>query len=70
MDSEGRIIDVVLGTEFSDYDRGTGDNKTRTKNWCRQFARPRKLSVYNSLDRLATASERMFSDTNCKLSFI
>ena len=31
MDSEGRIIEVVLGTEFSDYDRRTGDNKTRSK---------------------------------------
>ena len=31
MDSEGRIIEVVLGTEFSDYDRRTGDNKTRPK---------------------------------------
>ena len=27
-DSEGRIIEVVLGTEFSDCDRRTGDNKT------------------------------------------
>ena len=26
MDSEGRIIEVVLSTEFSDYDRRTGDN--------------------------------------------
>ena len=25
--------------ELSDYDRRTGDNKTRPKNWCRQFAR-------------------------------
>ena len=31
MDSEGRIIEVVLGREFSDYDRRTGDNKTRPK---------------------------------------
>ena len=26
-----RIVGVVLGTEFSDYDRRTGDNKTRPK---------------------------------------
>ena len=31
MDSECEIIEVVLGTWFSDYDRRTGDNKTRTK---------------------------------------
>ena len=46
MDSEGRIIEVVLG---------------RPKNWCRQFARPRKVSVYDPLDRLTTASERTSS---------
>ncbi len=59
MDSEGRIIEVVLqlGTEFSDYDRRTGDNKIRPINWCRQFAR--KVSVYDSLGRLA--SERTAS---------
>ena len=28
MDSEGRIIEVVLGTQLSDYDRRTGDNTT------------------------------------------
>ena len=39
MDSEGRIVEVMLGTEFSDFDRRTGDHKTRPKNWCRQFAR-------------------------------
>ena len=40
MDSEGRIIGVVLGMEFSDYDRRTGDDKTRPKTaWCRQLAR-------------------------------
>ena len=61
MDSEGRIIEVVLATEFSDYDRRTGNNKPRPKNWCRQFARPRKVSGYDSLDRLATASERTSS---------
>ena len=61
MDSEGRIIEVVLGMEFSDYDRRTGDNKTRPKNWCMQFARPRKVSIYDSLDRLANASERTAS---------
>ena len=40
MDSEGRIVEVVLGTEFLTIDdRRTGDNKTRPKNWCGQFAR-------------------------------
>ena len=39
MDSEGRIVEVVLGTDVSDYDRRTGDTKTRSKNWCSQFAR-------------------------------
>ena len=62
MDSEGRIIEVVLGTEFSDYDRRTGNNKTRPKNWCRQFAR--KVSVYDSVGRLAVASERTASGKN------
>ena len=55
MDSEGRIIEVMLGTEFSDYDRRTGDNKTRPKNWCRQFAQkvgPRANSVRYSSFRL------------------
>ena len=55
MDSEGRIIEVVLGTEFSDYDRRTGDNKTKPKNWCRQFAwkvGPRTNSVRKSSFRL------------------
>ena len=69
MDSEGRIIVVVLGTEFSDYDIRTGDTKTTPKNWCMQFARPRKVSGYNSLDRLATASERMSSYINVFLYF-
>ena len=32
MDSEGRIIEVVLGTKCSDYDRRTGDNTTRHNN--------------------------------------
>ena len=33
MGSDGRIVEVVLGTELSDYyDRRTGDNKTRSKN--------------------------------------
>ena len=63
MDSEGRIIEVVLGTEFSDYDRRTGDNKTRPKNWCRQLALPWKVSIYDSLDRLMNASERTASDS-------
>ena len=31
MDSEGRIIEVVLGTDLSDYGRRTGDNKTSPK---------------------------------------
>ena len=70
MDSEGRIIEVVLGTEFSDYDRRTGDTTTRPKNWCRQFARKVGPSAnfvrYSSLrffylGRLATASERTAS---------
>ena len=55
MDSEGRIIEVVLGTEFSDYDRRTGDNKTRPTNWCRQFARkvgPNAASVRYSSYRV------------------
>ena len=43
MDSEARIIEVVLSTELSDYDRRTGGNKTGHENWCRQFARPRKV---------------------------
>ena len=54
MYSEGRVIVVVLGTEFSDNDRRTGDDKTMPKNWCMQFTRT--VSVYNSLGRLATAS--------------
>ena len=66
MDSEGRIIEVVFGTKFSDYDRRTGDTKTRAKNWCRQFAWPRKVTIYDSLDRLANASER--TATNNKYS--
>ena len=48
MDTEGMIILVVLGTEFSDYDIRTGDTKTRTKNWYRQLARkvgPRANSI-------------------------
>ena len=59
MDSESRIIEVLLGTECSDYDRRTGDNKTRPTNWCRQFERPRKVSVCDSLARLANAIERL-----------
>ena len=34
MDVEGRIIEVVLDTEFSDYERRMSDNKTRSKNGC------------------------------------
>ena len=68
IDSEGRIVEVVLDTEFSDI--RTGDNKTRPKNWCWQFARkvgPSSNSVrysslsFDSLGRLATASERTAS---------
>ena len=66
MDSKSRIIEVVLGTEFSDYDRRMGDNKTRPKNWCRQFVRPRKVPFYDSLDRLANASERTANCSNWK----
>ena len=61
MDSESSIIEVVIRTESSDYDRRTGDNKTWPKNWCRQFARPQKVLVCDSLDRLANASERTAS---------
>ena len=61
MDSECRIIGLVLVAEFSDYDRRTGDNKTRPKNWCMQLVRPRKVTVYDSLDRLANASEQAAS---------
>ena len=59
MDSEGRIIEVVLGTEFSDYDRRTGNNKTRPK----AGAGSSRGHVYDSLDRLATTSERASSNT-------
>ena len=56
MDTEGTIIEVVLGTEFSDYDRRTGNNKTRPKT-CAGSSHGHAKSVYDSLDRLATASE-------------
>ena len=46
------IIEVVLGTEISDYDRQTGDNKTRPKNWCRQFAR--KVAPRANSDRYSS----------------
>ena len=70
MDSEGRIIEVVLGTEFSDYDRRTGDNKTRPKiktgagsSHGKSVQAPIWLvilhSVYDFLGRFATASERI-----------
>ena len=62
MGSEDMIIEVVLGTEFSDFDRQTGGNKTTLKNWCRHFARPRKVTVYDSLDGLANGSERTASN--------
>ena len=67
MDSEAGIVEVVLGTEFQTM---TGENKTRYKNRRRQFARKVgpsdnsvRYSVYDSLDRLATASERTSSFT-------
>ena len=68
MDSEGRVIEVVLGTEFSNYDRRTGDNKTRPKTGAgsshgKSVQAPIRFvilrSVYDSLGRLATASERI-----------
>ena len=34
----------------------------KLKNWCRQFARPRKVNVCDSLDRLANAGERTASN--------
>ena len=47
MDSEARIIEVVLGTEFSDYyERRTGDDKTRPENWCLQAVRTESLSKH------------------------
>ena len=68
MDSKGRIIEVVLGTEFSDYDRRMGDNRTRPKTGAGSSHRksvqaPIRFvilhSVYDSLDQRATASERI-----------
>ena len=64
IDSEGRIVEVVLGTEFLTEFLTMGDNKTMPNNWCKQFARKvspsdnsvRYSSVYDSpLDRLAIA---------------
>ncbi len=61
MDSEGRIVEVVLGTEFL-TGRRMGDNKTRPKNWCRQVARkvgPSANSVrYSSFRLLLSRSIR------------
>ena len=65
------------------YDRRTGDNKTKPKNWHGQLARKvgpsdnsvrystRYIlhSVYDSLDRLATASERTSSYVKVKKVF-
>ena len=60
MDSEGRIIEVVLGTELSDYDRRTGDNKTRPKTGAgSSHGKSPFMTLY--LGRLATASERTAS---------
>ena len=73
MDSEGRIVEVVLGTEFSDYDRQPGDNKTRPKTGAggshgKSVRAPIWFgilhSVYDYLGRLATASERMVGILN------
>ena len=59
MGSEGMIIERVLGTVFSDYDRRTGDNKTKPKNSKRrQFARPQKVSVL-SIDSRMRVNERL-----------
>ena len=55
MDPEGRIVEGVFKYRVSDYDRRTGDNKIRPKNWCRQFARevgPSAKSVRYSSFRL------------------
>ena len=58
---------VLLGTEFSDNDRRTGDNKTRPKTSAgsshgKSVQVPIRFvilhSVYDSLDRFATASEQ------------
>ena len=63
VNSECRIIEVVLGTECSDYDRRTGDNKTRPNTGAGSSHRKSVLapfrfvilhSVYDSLDRLGT----------------
>ena len=66
MASEGRIIEVMLGTEFSDYDRRTGDNKTRPKMVQAVRTENRSKGQFGSLffipfitlGRLAIASER------------
>ena len=71
MDSEGRIVEVVLGTEFlTTYDRRTGDNKTSLKTGAgsshgKSLQAPIRFvilhSVYYSRDRLVTGSERTSS---------
>ena len=70
LDSEGRIVEVVLGTEFSDFDRRTGDNKTRPKTGAgsshgKSAQAPIRFvilhSVYDTLGQIATASEQTAS---------
>ena len=63
MDSGGTTIEVVLGTEFSDYDRRTEDNKTvglktgAGSSHGKSVQAPIRFvilySVYDSLGRLA-----------------
>ena len=70
MGSEGEIVEVLLSREFSDFDRRTGDNKTRPTTGAGSSHRksvqpPLRFvilhSVYDSLGRLVTASERTAS---------
>ena len=65
----------MLGTEFSDYDRRTGDKKHGLKTGAgsshgTSVQAPIRFvilhPVYDSLGRLATASERLASGTNTK----
>ena len=68
MDSEGRIIEVVLGTEFSDYEDEWAIIKLGLKT-CAGSSHGKSVqapirfvtlhSVYDSIGRLATASERI-----------
>ena len=74
MDSEGRIIEVVLGSEFSDYDRRTTITKLGLKTGAgsshgKSVLAPIRFiilhSVYDSLGRLATAAlSYPFSNAN------